>query len=202
MYFKLSQKKLQADSGLGFGADNAQKESVIGVTEETTSNNGTQQDNNQKTFTQEDLDKIISKRLDKAQKKWEQDAQSRFEELKMSNMTPEQKQEYEKSKLDQKLSEKEKQLQIRELKLDAIDKLQEKGLPKELSEILDYSNTDTVDSSIEVIKKSIDKIVSDKLKGEDITKLKGLRSSVIYEARNGESPSAVDPFLQGLKSSK
>ena len=199
MYFKMSQRKLQADTGLGSNGEGNQEQSQtssenIGEEANVDLNAENKQNNNQKTFTQEDIDRIVSKRLDQAQKKWDKETQTRFEELKMASMSPEQKQEYEKSKLDQQLSEKEKQLQTREFKLDAIDKLQKRGLEKELADILDYSNEESIDNSIELLEKTIQKsvqsIVNDRLRGKSVPKSR-------TEGNRGG-----DAFLTGLRNSK
>lgn len=187
MYFKLIQKKLQADTGLGVGTEN--------IDPNEADQEGTE---DQKTFTQDDIDRIVSKRLEKAQKKWELETQKQIESLKISGMTPEEKEEYEKSKLDSKLSQKEKELQVRELKLDAIDMLQSKGLPRELSEILNYSDEESVNKSIDVIEKVIKKMVEDK----NTKTLKGVEVRTSYTPHGLGYPNMSDPFLEGLKGSK
>lgn len=193
MKFKCIQRKLQADDGLGLGNENIKSNLDQSSQEE-------QANNNEKTFTQEDLDKIISKRLDQAQRKWEKETQTRMEEIKVSGMTPEEKEEYEKSKLDTKLTQREKELQERELKLDAIDILQNKGLPRELYEILNYSDEESVNKSIDLIEKVIKKIVEDK----NTKTLKGVEVRTSYAPHGLGYPNMSDPFLEGLgiKSSK
>lgn len=198
MKFKISTRCMSADLGLGgsmAGAssselnenpikDNASKNEV------STNNDA---DNGSRVFTQDEIDKIVSKRLERAQKKWEQETNRKIEEIKLSGMTPEQKQEYEKSKLDRELSEKERKLQVREMQLDAIDILQSKGLDRKLSKLLNYESEETVKESVEAleaaIQSAVEKRVNDKLRG-----------STPIASRNNSSNN--DAFLRGLRGSK
>lgn len=83
-------------------------------------------ENTGKTFTQEEVNQIISNRL---------------------------KEEREKLKKEQDASfmEREKNLAAREMRLNAIDRLQEKGLPASLVDAINCSDEDAINKSIEIL---------------------------------------------------
>lgn len=192
----LREKRLQADLGANSGSETGSNQDTV---IEDVGNNESAEDKQDtketKTFTQDEIDKIVSKRLDRAQKKWEQETEKRIEELKMAAMSPEEKKEYEKSKLGQELSKKEIELQRREIRLEAIDKLQEKGLGRELADLLDCSSLESVESSITVLEKAIQKsvetIVNTRLRGKEAPK-----------GFNTNDNKHSDAFLKGLKGSR
>lgn len=145
-----------------------------------------------KSFSQEELDRIISKRLEKAQKKWEQESSRQIEELKISTMSPNEKKEYEKNKLDQALTEREMSILRRELRADASEQLLKEGLPKKLVDIVDTSSEENMIKSIdtirEVIQESVTQVVNEKLRGKSTP-----RAST--QTKMGDT----DAFLKGLR---
>lgn len=197
MKLKFITRCMSADTGLGSIVDVAASETNANSSENSTNENEVSNNdagNGNKVFTQDEIDKIVSRRLERAQKKWEQETNKKIEEIKLSGMTPEQKQEYEKSKLDRELSEKERKLQAREMQLDAIDILQGKGLDRNLSKLLNYESEETVKESIATletaIQSAVEKSVNDRLRGGNPPK-----------AGNNKS-SNPDAFLRGLMGSK
>ena len=118
---------------------------------------------NNNTFTQEQLDDIVSKRLAREKEKWEKaqlDAQT--EAQKLEKMTEVQKKEEE-------LTKREQEITRRELTAVAKEQLIEANIPVELSEFLDYSDADHVKASVEKLTKSfnaaLEKAVAEKIKG-------------------------------------
>lgn len=197
MKLKFITRCMSADTGLGSIVDVAASETNANSSENSTNENEVSNNdpgNGNKVFTQDEIDKIVSRRLERAQKKWEQETNKKIEEIKLSGMTPEQKQEYEKSKLDRELSEKERKLQVREMQLDAIDILQGKGLDRNLSKLLNYESEETVKESIATletaIQSAVEKSVNDRLRGGNPPKVGNNKSS---------NP---DAFLRGLRGSK
>ncbi|WP_313132789.1 DUF4355 domain-containing protein [Anaerocolumna sp.] len=81
-----------------------------------------------KTFTQDEVNKIVGERLAK-----------------------------EKTKLEQAVTLREQELNKRELNLKAKELLTEKGLPLEILEALNYSNEDSLNNSISIIEKQLKK---------------------------------------------
>jgi len=92
------------------------------------------------------------------------------ERMKLENMTDEQKTEYAMSQREKALQEREKKLMQRELKAKAMEKLQEKGLPKELADALPYESEaeclNAMDKLEAIFRKAVQQSVDEKLKGE------------------------------------
>lgn len=127
-----------------------------------------------KSFTQEDIDKIVNKTIARERTKWEKDFQTKLEEQKseaekLAQMNAEQKAEHERQKRDKALSDREAEITRRELRATALETLAEKGLPKGLADILNYSDADATQSSIDAVEKSfreaVEAAVNEKLKG-------------------------------------
>lgn len=126
-----------------------------------------------KTFTQDDLNKIISDRLSKERKKWDEELSSKVEEAKteaqkLAKMNAEQKAEYERKQLEEQLSKREAEITRRELRATALETLAEKGLPKQLAEVLVYTDAEATNKSIDAVEKSfrdaVEQAVNDRLK--------------------------------------
>ena len=114
-----------------------------------------------KTYSQEDVDNLLKKQ----KKKYEGKVS---EAEKLASMTAEEKAEYEKEQRENKLLERERAVELKELKQTAVENLREKGLDMSLASILDYTDADSVNRSIKtvekVIKSAIEKGIDDKLK--------------------------------------
>jgi hypothetical protein len=124
---------------------------------------------------QSEFDKRIAKSLETAKSKWEAESQKKLEDAtteaaKLAKMNADQKAEYENQKKLDDLAKREKDINTRELKAQAYETLAEKGLPKELVEILNYSDAEQCNKSIEAVEKAfqsaVEKAVNDKLRGK------------------------------------
>lgn len=124
---------------------------------------------------QEAVNKIIGEKLGKAQTKWEEDYKAKLEAAKteaekLAKMNADQKAEYESKKRLEELEKREKNISTRELKAQAYETLAEKGLPKELADILVYTDADSTNKSIESVEKvfrsAVEKGVNERLKGD------------------------------------
>lgn len=127
-----------------------------------------------KTFTQDDLNRILSDRLAKERQRWEKDFEAKLNEArteaeKLAKMNAEQKAEYERQKREQELSKREQEITRRELRATALETLAEKGMPKELAEILNYTDAESTSKSIEAVEKAfraaVEAGVNERLKG-------------------------------------
>ena len=118
-----------------------------------------------KTFTQEEVNKIVSDRVSETNKKWQE---KMSESEKLSKMTADQKAEHERQKREKEFADREKSITVRELKMSAKEILVERALPLTLAEALDYSDADKCNASIDAIEKafraSVDKAVSERIK--------------------------------------
>lgn len=87
---------------------------------------GTQNQPKEKTFTQDEVNRIVSERLAR-----------------------------DKGKNSAELEKREHELEQRELAMTAREKLAERGLPKELAEVLRFSDDESMNKSIDAIEKII-----------------------------------------------
>ena len=165
--FRKIQRMLEADTGAGVnGAGNTDTTTQS----EATSNKQTETTQTEKTFTQKDVDKLIQDRLAREQSKWEKRVQDeRTEAEKLAKMNADQKAKYAEEKRAAELEKREKEITTRELRATAFETLAEKNLPKELVDILNYSDAEQCNKSIESVEKAfqsaVEKAVNEKLRG-------------------------------------
>lgn len=180
---KLMEQKLKYPLDLQFFSEEATD------TEENQTESQEQQ-TEQKTFTQEDLNKIISERLGKEKAKWEKDYTAKIEEAKteaekLAKMKAEEKAKYQEQKRLEKLEQREKDITTRELKAQAYETLAEKGLPKDLIETLNFTDSESCNSSIIAVEKAfksaVEKAVNEKLKGEPPKGSESSSSDTVFE---------------------
>lgn len=125
---------------------------------------------------QSEFDKRVAKALETAKTKWDTDKATELENAKteaekLAKMNAEQKAKYEEDKRIKELEKREKEITTRELKAQAYETLAEKGLPKDLVEILNYSDAESCNKSIEAVEKAfqsaVEKAVNEKLRGKN-----------------------------------
>ncbi len=123
-----------------------------------------------KTFTQEELNAIIDKRLERERK----DAQSRInkavtEAQKLEKLSAEERLEHERQEREKALAQREAEITKRELRAEAKSQLSDKGLPVELAEVLPYTDADTTNAALAAVEKvfrqAVEKGVTERLKG-------------------------------------
>lgn len=140
------------------------------ATEETTAVETKQATPTAKTFTQEELNAIIDKRLERERK----DAQARIDKAvteaqKLAKMSADERAEHERQELQKKLAEREAEITKRELRAEAKSQLSDKGLPVELAEVLPYTDADTTNAALAAVEKvfraAVEKGVTERLKG-------------------------------------
>ena len=138
--------------------------------EETTAVETTQATPTAKTFTQDELNAIIDKRLERERR----DAQARIDKAvteaqKLAKMSADERAEHERQELQKKLSEREAEITKRELRAEAKSQLSDKGLPVELAEVLPYTDADTTNAALAAVEKvfraAVEKGVTERLKG-------------------------------------
>ena len=123
-----------------------------------------------KTFTQDELNAIIDKRLERERK----DAQARIDKAvteaqKLAKMNAEERLEHERKAREAALKEREAEITKRELRAEAKSQLSDKGLPVELAEVLPYTDADTTNAALAAVEKvfraAVEKGVTERLKG-------------------------------------
>ena len=125
---------------------------------------------------QAEFDRRVQKAIDtavsKAQEKWKILADDKATEAeKLAKMTAAEKQAYLQQKKEKELADREANITKRELMATAKNTLTDKKLPLELAEILDYSDADSCNKSIEKVEKAfseaVEAAVKERLKGDD-----------------------------------
>ena len=144
--------------------------------DEVNVNNETKEEVSVKTFTQEEMDKIIQKRLVKERAKFEKEiGQAKFNEglseaEKLAKMTAQEKQEYEYSKRLAELEAREKDYTLRELKAESKSIFTDLGYSKDdieaLEGFINYENAEKTKESIEALDKVIKTLVDNKVQSE------------------------------------
>ena len=139
-----------------------------------------------KTFTQDEVDKMISKRLERERRKYEEEiGKAKFQEgmseaEKLANMTAQEKKEYEFNKRVEEFEAKQKEFQTKELKSQGNLMLSELGYNSDqieaLGKFINFENADTTKTSIEeldkVIKEITTQLVNTKIDQAIVTKTK------------------------------
>lgn len=131
------------------------------VSEQTEVKVETQPQDTTKTFTQEDVDRIVTKRLEKESKKWQEKFDALAESQKLQSMSEEQKQEYEYNKKLEDLNAREKAIAEREqaynqqqYKATIEAELSKAGLPTAMSDLLVGLDAEAVANQINIMKES------------------------------------------------
>ena len=123
-----------------------------------------------KTFTQDELNAAVEKRIARERKQTEERIKEAVTEAqKLAKMSADERAEHERQELQKKLSEREAEITKRELRAEAKSQLSDKGLPIELAEILPYTDADTTNAAIvateKVFRAAVEKGVTERLKG-------------------------------------
>ena len=116
------------------------------------------------------VQKAVNTAVTKAQEKWQALADDKLSEAeKLAKMTKEEKAQYMQQKREKELADREAAITRKELMAEAKNTLASDGLPQELAEVLDYSDADTCNKSMEKVKevfqRAVETAVEEKLKG-------------------------------------
>lgn len=163
--------------------------SAVDSTKEDTTNKDVATDKTEKTFTQEELDKIIEKRLARALKKAEEE---KIEAERLAKMSEAERQQALFNKEKAKFEEERKQYQREKMELEVIKQMSSKGLPVEFSKYLIADDAETALNNIKTFEaewqKAIEKAVNEKLKGSTPKAGSGVVKS-----------NSTDSFLSAIK---
>lgn len=137
---------------------------------------------------QSEFDKRITKAIATAQAKWETTKATELEAAKseaekLAKMTADEKVKFEQEKKEADFNKRYKDLTTRELKAEAYGVMAEKGLPKELVDVLNYESADTVKASMEAVstafQSAVEKAVNEKLRGTGAPKGSGAETNTL-----------------------
>ena len=141
------------------------------VSEQTVGNvETTPQDTKEKTFTQDDVNSIVSKRVDKLNKQWEEKFNALEESIKLQSMSEAERQEHDYSKRLADLEAREKALQEKENAYnksqyhnEITSQLKAKGLPTDMADLLVDFDAETVASKIASMEQSFNTQVNNSI---------------------------------------
>ena len=116
------------------------------------------------------VQKAVTTAVSNAQKKWEALTDDKLSEAeKLAKMTKEEKAQYMQQKKEKELNDREMEITRKELMAEAKNTLAGKKLPVGLAEVLDYSNADACNKSIDAVEKAfqeaVESAVEERLKG-------------------------------------
>ncbi len=119
------------------------------------------------------IDSLIAKTVAKERANRDKDIEAaKTEAEKLAKMNADQKAEYEQEQREAKISEREADITRRELRASALETLAEKGLPKQLAEILVFTDAESTSTSLDAVEKSfreaVEAGVNERLKGNPL----------------------------------
>ena len=130
----------------------------------------TPQDTKEKTFTQDDVNSIVSKRVDKLNKQWEEKFNALEESIKLQSMSEAERQEHDYSKRladlearEQALKEKENAYNKSQYHNEIVSQLKAKGLPTDMADLLVDFDAETVASKIASMEQSFNTQVNNSI---------------------------------------
>lgn len=119
-----------------------------------------------KTFTQDELDKIVQDRLSREQKKFKEQQEQAIataisEGKRLAQLSAEERAAEEAKQKEQSLLEREQELARRELAIDTQSRLAEDNIPQQFAGFLMATDADTTNDNIKAFKAEFDKAVSE-----------------------------------------
>lgn len=119
---------------------------------------------------QKKIDALIAKTIAKERASREKDIEAaKTEAEKLAKMNADQKAEYESKKREDEITKRESEITRRELRASALETLAEKGLPKQLAEILVFTDAESTNTSLDAVEKAfreaVEAGVNERLKG-------------------------------------
>lgn len=133
------------------------------------------------------INAAVQKGISNAKEKWEAITNDKVSEAeKLALMSQSEKTDYLQKKKEKELAEREAEINKHELEATAKNTLADKGLPKELAGILNYTDAESCKKSIDQVEKAfrraVQDAVSDRLKGGEPMKKAGQPTEKDMEA--------------------
>ena len=158
---------------------------VVETKQEKTEQKAETKTSEAKTFTQEEVDKIIKDRLARERVKAEKEQE---EAKKLAKMNADEKAKYEHDKLVEELNQLKAEKSRRELQDTARGLLQEKNIDTDLLPFLDYTDAESCKASIDKLSsawnKAIEKAVNDRIKTNTVPKMANNTNTITKEQFN------------------
>ena len=142
------------------------------------------QPQDEKKYTDAEVDAIIDKKF----AKWKSEQEAKENEAKkLAKMNADEKQKYQLDQREQELANREQAIARKELTAEAKAMLSERGLPVELVGVIDLTSAETVTDSVASIQKTwedaVQKGVSDRMKGSAPIKTAPQQSTELTKAQ-------------------
>lgn len=155
---------------------------------------------------QAEFDRRVQKALGTAREKWEALMDDKLSEAeKLAKMNKEEKADYLQKKKEKELADKEEALTRRELTAEAKNTLAEKKLPVGLAEVLNYSDAESCNKSIDAVEKAfqeaVQAAVEEKLKGGVPPKMAPQGTSFTKEQVAGMTPEEINENWDSISKS-
>ena len=117
-----------------------------------------------------EIDRRVSEAIERARAQWEADrAQAEAERQRLEGMSQEERAGYEASRREAELAERERKVMERELRAMALEKLADRGLPRELADALPYASEAAclagIDRLERVFRQAVQASVDERLRG-------------------------------------
>lgn len=155
----------------------------------------------QKTYTQEEVDKLLQQEADRrvssARKKFEEEFRKKLEKEiqqaeELAKLSAEDRKQKELELEREKFEKERAEFQREKLKLQTIKDMNQRKLPIEFSEMVMGSNAEETLKNIKIFEQqwsaALEEAVKNRLKGRD------------YKSGNGQQDQDTDPFLKGFNS--
>lgn len=117
------------------------------------------------------IDALIAKTIAKERANRDKDIEAaKTEAEKLAKMNADQKAEYESKKREDEITKRESEITRRELRASALETLAEKGLPKQLADILVFTDAESTNTSLDAVEKAfreaVEAGVNDRLRSD------------------------------------
>ena len=132
-------------------------EAPVGASGETSAADQaeTSEAHEERAFTQADIDRVVQQTIARERARAEKAvATARTEAEKLAQMTAEQRAQHDREQREAALTQREAELNRRELRATALNTLAERGLPSTLADTLNYADADQCSASIAAIEKA------------------------------------------------
>lgn len=155
---------------------------------------------------QAEFDRRVQEALGTAREKWKALMDDKLSEAeKLAKMNKEEKADYLQKKKEKELADKEEALTRRELMAEAKNTLAEKKLPVGLAEVLNYSDAESCNKSIDAVEKAfqeaVQAAVEEKLKGGVPPKMAPQGTGFTKEQVAGMTPEEINENWDSISKS-
>lgn len=105
---------------------------------------------------QSEFDRRVSRALETARSKWAREMEQKVQQARLdgeerARMSGEERMALDLAEREARLEEREREIAVRELKAETMRILQERGLPMELADVIDHSDAEAAENSLNAV---------------------------------------------------